>query len=52
MSCYQVDFAVLGDNSQRQIPGPCLRAEKAMEHERDSDTNFSSCPWNSSQEPG
>ena len=31
---------------ERQIPRSCLRAEKAIEQEGDSDTNCNSCVWN------
>ena len=36
----------------RQILGSCLRAEKAVEHESDNDTNCRWCSWNSPQRPG
>ena len=35
-----------------QIPGSCQRADKAVEHEGDSDTNRSWNTWNSLQKPG
>ena len=37
---------------KRQILGPCQRVEKAVEHESDSDTNWSWCTQNSSQRLG
>ena len=47
---HQVDFAMQEEYKvqDRQILGPCLRAEKPVEHESDGDTNFSLCPWNKS----
>ncbi len=57
--CYLVDLAVLADHSENkmkgkagQIPAPCPRAEKAVEHESDSNSNNSWCPCNVHQEPG
>ena len=32
-----------------QIFGPCQRADKAVEHDGDSDTTCSWCTWNSPQ---
>ena len=34
------------------IPGSCQRAEKAVEHKGDGDTNCSWYPWNGPQWPG
>ena len=35
-----------------QIPRPYQRAEKAMEHESNSNTNHSQSSWDHTQEPG
>ncbi len=34
------------------MSGPCLRAEEAMEHEVDGDTDCSWCTWNNPQKIG
>ena len=39
-------------NKNKLILGPCLITEKAVEHERDSDTNFSWFTWNSPENFG
>ena len=36
----------------RQISGFCQRAEKAVEHEGDNDTDCSCCPWNGPKSSG
>ena len=33
----------------KNIPGSCQRTKKAVEHERDNDTNSSCSSWNGSQ---
>ena len=35
--------------SEKQILGFCQRAEKALEHQGDSDTNCRWCTWNDPQ---
>ena len=37
------------EKKKRQILGPCQRAEKAVKHESDGETNCSWCLWNSPQ---
>ena len=59
-TCQLVDFAILADHREkikekqedRQILGSCQRAEKAVEHKNDDDSNWSWCPWNGPQTPG
>ena len=38
--------------NDRQILGPCQRAEESMEHESDGDINSRWSIWNGSQKPG
>ena len=55
-----MDFSIPADNRVKikeskktktgHILGSCLRAEKVVEHEGDSDTNHSRNPWNSLEE--
>ena len=59
ITCHLVDYAMSVDHSESkenqkdvQISGPCQRAEKAVEYESDSNTNYSWSPWNSPQESG
>ena len=42
----------LKDSEKRDISGPCKRAEEAMEHEGDGDTNYGWCIWNNRQRIG
>ena len=39
-----------GRRKSRQIPGPCLRTEKCLEHEGNVDTNYNWNSYNSPQE--
>ena len=56
-TCHLVDFAVPPDHrvkirKARQIPRSCQKAEKAVKHEGDCDTNYTWSPWNSLQRLG